>query len=526
MQKDYFYIVLVGFASGIFFRSFFDFGKYFSLFFVFLGLVIFIFFYAEKFFKNKDSKTSFRQDPKSSLGQSVDISSEERNNYLEKIFIIGVLILFFGFGMLRFDFSDPKINLFDSGVEKNISINVLVVDEPDIRENNTHLVVKFNNEIKDDKNKNFKSDKKILLITNHYPEFNYGDEIKVRGVLKRPENFDTGSDREFDYVSYLAKSGIYYQMLNPKLELVSSGNGNFVKEKLFAFKKAFLQNIKKVIPEPQASLLGGLVVGAKSSLGTDLQEKFRKVGLIHLVVLSGYNLTIVADSIMGFLSFLPINISLSFGAVGIILFALMTGASATIVRASIMALLVLLARGVGRESKITRALFLAGFLMLIHNPKILVFDPSFQLSFMATIGLIFVSPKIGKYFNFLPEKFGLKETAIATVSTQIFVLPLILYMMGDLSIVAIFVNLLVLIFIPATMLLGFCAGMIGFVSTPISLPFAYITNLFLSYELKVVEIFSSLSFASVHVSYFPFWLAVVVYGFLLLLFLRNKKDSA
>ena len=207
----------------------------------------------------------------------------------------------------------------------------------------------------------------------------------------------------------------------------------------------------------------------------------------------------------------------------------MTGASATIVRASIMALLVMLARVTGRTNQIIRTLFLAGFFMLIHNPNILVFDPSFQLSFMATFGLIVLSPKIEKYFLFIPEKFDLRGSLVAVISTQIFVLPLILYMMGDFSIVAIPVNLLVLMFIPITMLFGFLTGVLGFINFFLAMPFAFLTYFLLDYELRIVEFFASFPFASLHISYFPAILMFFIYFlyFVLLFYFqhRNRRQN-
>lgn len=512
MKTDILYVSLTGFVMGVFFRSFFDFGISFSSIFILLGFVLGVFY----FFKKPNDTEIFLLDDQSKTG-------DLNKNISEKILITAILFLFIGLGMLRMDFSNLDKNnlILDNFVGEKISVEGIVADEPDVREDNTHLVVNFSLDNQDESN-DIKS--KMIIFTNHYPKYNYGDKIKIIGELQEPKNFKTGDDREFDYVSYLAKDGINYQMFYPQTEFISSGNGNFVKEKLFNLKNSFLSNIKKVIPEPQSSLLGGLVVGAKESLGKDLQEKFRKVGLIHIVVLSGYNLSIVADSIMKSFTFLPNVFAISFGAIGIIFFAIMTGASATIIRASIMALLVLLARSTGRVNQVTRSLFIAGFIMLIHNPKILVFDPSFQLSFMATLGLIVVSPKIENCFNFLPTRFKLRESIIATISTQIFVLPLILYMMGDFSLVAIFVNLLVLIFIPVTMLFGFLSGLIGYVSLILALPFSYLTYGLLTYELKVVDIFASLSFASFHITYFPFWLMLVVYGIYFWVF-KNKKRS-
>ena len=214
---------------------------------------------------------------------------------------------------------------------------------------------------------------------------------------------------------------------------------------------------------------------------------------------------------MRFFSFLPHLAGISIGAIAIIFFAIMTGASATIVRASIMALLVLLARATGRTYAITRALFIAGFFMILHNPKILVFDSSFQLSFMATLGLIYLEPKIEQYFKLVPTKWQLREFATATVATQLFVLPLILYKMGDLSLVALPVNMLILAFVPLTMLFGFLTGVLGFVSTILSLPFAYVTYALLTYQLKVVELFASLPFASLHINHFPVWAMLFIY---------------
>jgi competence protein ComEC len=177
-----------------------------------------------------------------------------------------------------------------------------------------------------------------------------------------------------------------------------------------------------------------------------------------------------------------------------------------------MAILVIVARLTGRTSEMVRLLFLAGFLMLLWNPLILLHDPSFQLSFVATLGLLVFAPIISEKLSFIPEKYFLRETASATIATQIFVLPLLLFLMGEISLVAVPVNLLVLLFIPITMFFGFFAGLVGFVSTALALPLAYVSYLFLSYILGVVEFFGSFSFASVTANYFPFWALVLTYG--------------
>jgi len=185
-----------------------------------------------------------------------------------------------------------------------------------------------------------------------------------------------------------------------------------------------------------------------------------------------------------------------------------------------------LAKATGRLYDVTRALLVAGFVMLLHNPQILVFDMSFQLSFLATVGLIYVSPLILRHVHFVTERLHLRDVVVATVSTQVFVLPFILYTMGELSLVALPVNLLVLAGIPLTMLFGFLAGMVGFISTTVAVPFAFVAYGLLAYELAVVEWFAALPFASLTIPVFPLWLAVLWYGLYTWLFFLWRSPQS
>lgn len=427
--------------------------------------------------------------------------------------IAGLVLLSFGLGIFFYSIrSEPPagISNFESQIDEKIVLRGVVVDEPDEREKYTGLVVESD-------------ETKILVLANRHPVFEYGDEVEVRGVLKKPGNLP-----DFDYRAYLAKDDIYFQMFYPEVELISHGKASWVKQKLFSLKEKLLSNVSRVIPEPHSALLGGLTFGAKRSMSADLLEDFRRTGIIHIVVLSGYNVTIVADAIMRFLSFLPTFVGISFGVLGIIGFAIMTGASATIVRASIMAIMVLLARATGRIYQVTIALFTAGFFMILHNPKIVRFDSSFQLSFLATLALIYLAPILEPHLKFFPKKWQIRALATATLSTQIFVLPLLLYKMGLFSVVSLPVNLLILAFVPATMFFGFLTAVAGFLSTYISMPFAWITYGLLAYQLKVVELFSSLPFAAVSINNFPLWLMLSLYGSYAILILKYgflKKKS-
>lgn len=465
-------VLLSGFVAGVLLRSFADFGWAGAGFFVFLGIVLGI----------------------------INFIFERKKLAL----FVAIFLIALGLGVARYEIKAYKgATALDQKIGQESIFEGIVVDEPDEREDYTRYIVTADNA-------------KILVYFYHYPEFYYGDKIKISGILKRPKNFSNdhsiSSGQVFSWQRYLAKDDIYFEMFYPEAEFISSGNGSWIKEKLFVLKESFIVALAKALPEPHSAFMAGLTVGAKKSIPKDLQEDFRKTGIIHVVVLSGYNITLVADSIMKIFSFLPRIFGISLGVVGIILFAITTGASATVARASLMALLVILARATGRIYQITWALFLTGFFMILHNPKILVFDTGFQLSFLATMALIWLAPFFEKKFKFITNKWKLREIASATVSTQVFVLPLLLYKMGMFSVVSLPVNLLILILVPITMIFGFITGGLGVISAAISVPFGWLSYAFLQYELWMVEIFAKLPFAAFSIEKFPLILMIIIYA--------------
>jgi len=284
--------------------------------------------------------------------------------------------------------------------------------------------------------------------------------------------------------------------------------------------------LESSLGEPYAALASGLIVGEKSALGKKLLEDFRKVGLIHIVVLSGYNITIVADAMRRLLVFLPRVWGIFIGGVGMAMFGVLVGGGATVVRSCLMASIALLADLIRRDYSVIRALFFVGLLMLIQNPLILLHDPSFQLSFLATLGLIILASPIEKHITFITERFGIRGIVASTIATQIFVSPYILYMMGQISIIGMIVNILVLPFIPLTMLFGSLVGIIGIFSLSLAQPFAWCSHFLLSYELFIVKHFAYLPFASARVGTFSFWWVVGFYVTFAVIwsFIRFRKN--
>jgi len=415
---------------------------------------------------------------------------------------------------------------------QNIVAEGVVVTEPDVRESRTQLTIRIDSVAVASNTVSFSEN--ILVSVPLYPEFSYGDKVSVNTTLHIPKDIDSGDGRIFDYKNYLRVRGIWYVGERAKVIYVESGFGNPVKKVLFTIKKTFTESISRAIPPPESSLLSGLLIGSKQSLGKDLLEKFSQTGVSHIVVLSGYNIAIVAESIMAILVFLPAATSFFVGCASIILFTILSGGGASGVRAAIMVLVALYARRSNREYVVSRAFGFAVVLMLALSPALLVFDPSFQLSVLATIGIVFVSPIITPYFSrtihlcafklnpfsktisrFLKNK-ALGEIISSTVATQLTVLPFLIYNTGTLSLVSLPVNILILGTIPLTMLLGFITGIFGLFSVYLSFVPGIFAYVLLRYQLAVVDSASRVPFGYVHLPAFSF---VMVFGLYLLIFI-------
>ena len=385
--------------------------------------------------------------------------------------VLPLLVISFGLGTIRYAVKDfHEIKMPES--------TGVVVSEPEDRENSRRFVMLADN------------NERVLVNVPLYTPVKYGDRIIVTGKLEKPGLIDSPAG-EFDYGKYLAKDDIYWTLDFASIEVVSHGEGNTLKSALFRIKRNFVEHIKRILPEPHASLLSGLLVAGKDSMPKDILEEFRRAGVVHIVVLSGFNIMLIADFLRKVTFFVFPRGALTTSVIGIILFTIMTGAEATIVRAAIMALIVILAKGLGRGYSVPRALALAGFLMLLQNPKILVFDASFQLSFLATLGMIYFVPVIEKRLKWITEKGKLRETISQTLGTQAAVFPLLILSVGSFSPVFLPANVLILPLVPWTMLIGFLTTLLSYTSVHIALPLAFVSHLMLSWILFVANLLGS-----------------------------------
>ena len=426
----------------------------------------------------------------------------------KEIFLICILIII---AIVRFLFFLPKAPDYSAILGKVVEVEGIVNDIPDVRLSNMRVTVTPTGK-----------DENMLVILSRNSEVSYGDKIQVKGILEKPENFIASSGKEFNYERYLANRDVYYIINNAEAEIISNNNGNKIKTILFKFRNLFLKNINQVISPPDSDLASGLLLGTKGGFDKETQAEFISTGTIHIIALSGYNVTIVATSIIKFFGlFLSATFSIILGIIFILLFIIMAGSSATVVRAGIMAFIALFARITDRNYQAGRALVIAGLLMVAYDPRVIT-DMSFQLSFLATAGILFITPKVMPIIKFIPMRFSLRENTAITMSATIAVLPTLLYSTGVLSFVSLPANLLVLPVVPITMFFNFLSGIIGFISPILALPFGYISELLLSYILTVIHIIGSLPFASTNIQSFPIILTITLYILIIWWVIKKK----
>ncbi len=323
----------------------------------------------------------------------------------------------------------------------------------------------------------------IQITTSRYPQFHYGDEIRISGAVRLPME---------DFSSYYKKEGIGLVMSFPEIELLATGKGNPVKSFLFNFRDSIKDGFKKVLPFDQAAFLSGLTLGDTSEFSDEFEEKLRLTGTSHLVALSGYNISIIVKTITVALGswWLARRFRFLISVLVILGFVMMTGAEASVVRAAIMAALVLMADQVRRPYHFRNAMATAALAMAVFNPNLLAFDAGFQLSFAALLGIVYLAPHLKRWLKLkdAPGILNWREHFLNTSAAQLAVLPILLINFGYFSPIGILTNVLILGVIPLTMALGFLLGVATLFSTSVAWLIALPTVAFLSYEIWIINL--------------------------------------
>ena len=394
-----------------------------------------------------------------------------------------------------------------------VIVTGLVVDEPDIRDQSIFLRLKAESVIVDGGQLQ-PVEGVVLVRVPRFPVATYGTQLQIVGDLETPS-----SSPDFDYKSYLARQGIHSLMSWPQTTVLAEDQGNFLYHAVYAFKARAQGTIQQLLPDPQAALLTGILLGNDQGLPSETADQFRITGMTHIIAISGFNIAILVGSLMRIGQPILGRRRASYLALtAVFLYTLLVGADAAVIRAAIMGSLFIFSRQMmGRPTFAPASLFVAALIMKLFDPFIL-WDVGFQLSFAATLGLMLyvdplsewtqtrLLPLVGSEATRYLMRF-ISEGILVTLAAQILTLPLIIGYFGQLSIVSLAANLFILPAQAGVMIWGALATLVGLLSPAIGQLFAWLAWLFLTYTIQLVRFFAAIPGAAVPVDVPP--LAVV-----------------
>ncbi len=452
--------------------------------------------------------------------------------FIGGLFLISVFEISPIWGFLFYKNQTELIDYNDT--ENKTIISGYIIKEPDKRSSNVKLTIKtigieHQNKIK-------KISGKILVTTNRYPEYKYGDKLIITGKLKAPVVFE-----DFNYPGYLAKDKIYSVMYYPQIEATGNNYGNFFYKTIYSLKNKIKKSVEKIMPLPEVAILEALILGNKKGLTDNLKNQLNISGTRHITAISGMHIIILIKALMTVLIIVGFwrGQAFYFTLAIIALFIVMVGAPASAVRAGIMGGVLIFAEKIGRLNSSDRAVVFVATVMLVLNPLLLKFDVGFQLSFLAVLGIIYLKPIFDKFFNkILPKKFNqwlgqskfrkeTKSIISMTIAAQFGALPILVYNFGRISFISLLANILILPALPYIMGAGFIFAFSSVIWPvlgkiliwPVWFGFFYIT--------KIIELFSKIPFASKQILSLH-WIWLIMYYVLLISFLiwyKRKNNN-
>jgi competence protein ComEC len=334
---------------------------------------------------------------------------------------------------------------------------------------------------------------KAILNVPSYRSFEYGDMVQIVGQLETPTQFT-----DFDYREYLAARGVHSIVRRPQVQRLQGRGGSAVLRAIYRIKSGLRRDIEAMLPEPEAGLLNGILLGLGHTLSDDLAEAFRATGLSHIIVISGFNLSLVAHAVMvNGRRWMHRWAAVVASVVAMVLYTVLVGPSAPVLRATLMGGLFALAPLVGRRSHPLTSLAAASLVMSASNPLV-VWSVSFQLSFAATIALLVVEPVLARrmdnwaIYGASSDRStswirAVRDVLLTTFAAQMVTLPILWYHFRQVSIIAPLANLLVLPAQPFILGWGWVAMVLAALWLPLGRLVGWLIWPLLRYTTIVVE---------------------------------------
>ncbi len=434
-------------------------------------------------------------------------------------------------GSARFQLSIPTFDAFHIAFYNDRNYDLLItgylVEPPDHRDAYTNLRLEVTNVDTGDRDLEVKG--LLLARVDVNQTFRYGDIIRLRGKLKTPPE-----NEDFSYRDYLAAQHIHSYMSSAKATVLPGRGGNSISAALYALKERSLANIYRIFPDPESSLLAGILLGVDTGLTRDLQQAFKDTGTAHIIAISGFNISIIAGIFVTLFSrFFGPRWGAALAIFGIIFYTTLVGGDAAVVRAAIMGSLALFARQIGRRQFALNTLLAVAMLMCLWNPLYL-WDVGFQLSFFATLGLILYAEPFSQFAasvlnRLVPgaavEKIvqPLSDFVLLTFAAQLTTIPIMAYHFQRISLVSFIANPFILPAQPAVMILGGIAIFLSLVWIPLGQLAAWIALPFVAYTIRIVELFDRVPHGTLFLGDFSIGFVILFYAALLALTFGGSK---
>ena len=437
-------------------------------------------------------------------------------------YIFSLFITFF-LGAIRYcsslpDLEDPGFlsNTADAG--KRVFLTGVIRDYPDKRDQITNLRIKSESIRYSPDGDPIPVKGLLLAKIPAESQVIYGDRVILSGYLSIPPD-----EEGFSYQKFLKRKNIYVYLPNAEIEVIESNQANRPMQIIFGIKTRAMNLIYELWPDPEASLLSGILLGVEAGIAEPVQQAFRETGTTHIIAISGFNITIVAGLFSRTFSRIlnPRKGALA-AVIGIGLYTLLVGADAAVVRAAVMGGLSVFAQQIGRRQHGLNAAALASLIMVIFNPQI-PWDISFQLSLSATLGLILYADLFSQRFllyssRILPEQIAqrltqpVSEFILFTFAAQLTTFPVMLYHFHSFSLNTFLANPAILPVQPPIMLAGGLSLILGLIWYPLGKLTAPLVYPFVLFTIRVVEWFNSFPIR-------PFYSSEISIGWIFLMYL-------
>src|SRR5687768_13691926 len=455
------------------------------------------------------------------LGATLSPPFSQSLSFLLRPFPFILLVALF-LGAARYQLSVPNFDAFHIAFYNDRDYDLLItgtlIEPPDYRDNYTNLRVSV--KAVDTGDGDLVASGFILVRASNNQTFHYGENIRLRGKLQTPPE-----NEDFSYRDYLAAQHVHSYMSTAEVTVLPGNGGNPLSVALYGIKDRALTNIYRMFPDPESSLMAGILLGVDTGLTQELQQAFKNTGTAHIIAISGFNISIIAGLFVTFFSrFLGPRRGMLVAVIGIIFYTILVGGDAAVVRAAIMGSLALFAKQVGRRQAALNTLLAVALFMCLWNPLYL-WDVGFQLSFFATLGLIlyadpfsqFANRIITKYFpTSTAEKFAVlfSEFVLLTLAAQVTTIPIMAYHFQRISLVSFLANPFILPAQPAVMILGGLAGLLSLVWFPLGQIAAWVTWPFVVCTIRMVEIFDRVPHGTVFLGEMSIWFVIFIYAVL------------